>query len=43
MSLDEPLGTVESLSQMFERRVGRSIQDVLDLVDDEDQAVETTH
>ena len=43
MSLDEPLGTVESLSQMFERRVGRSIQDVLDLVGDEDQALETTH
>ncbi|MEM6795646.1 MAG: hypothetical protein AAF725_16840 [Acidobacteriota bacterium] len=31
MSLDEPIGEVESLSQMFERRVGRSLQEVLGL------------
>ncbi|MEO1085855.1 MAG: hypothetical protein AAFY88_16580 [Acidobacteriota bacterium] len=32
MSLDEPIGQVESLAQMFERRVGRSVQEVLGMV-----------
>lgn len=29
MFLDEPVGAVESLCQIFERRVGRSVHDVL--------------
>ena len=40
MSLDEPVGQVESLCQMFERRVGRTIQEVLGMVV---AAPETTH
>ena len=42
MSLDEPIGTVESLAQMFERRVGRSIQEVLGVLSPGDES-ETTH
>lgn len=43
MSLDEPMGSVESLGQMFERRVGRSIQEVLGMPAAESEPSETTH
>ncbi|MEM1178709.1 MAG: hypothetical protein AAGM22_10220 [Acidobacteriota bacterium] len=40
MSLDEPIGQVESLAQMFERRVGRTVLEVLGM---EAKAPETTN
>lgn len=43
MSLDEPMGPVESLAQMFERRVGRSVQEVLGILTPDDDPSETTH
>ncbi|MEM1204491.1 MAG: hypothetical protein AAGN66_14755 [Acidobacteriota bacterium] len=42
MSLDEPMGPVESMSQMLERRVGRSAAELLGLVPEAEPS-ETTH
>ena len=42
MSLDEPIGPVESMEQMLERRVGRSAAELLGLVEAAEPS-ETTH